>query len=110
MKETVKYLCPADTAAVSVEQLQQSGANDDDTGEAVLEEAYTKWVEMKNEDFWKRFAGKVKTGSLTRGEQSVYLNYMIFIWPVALGMHEWTYDDNINLIEKLIDAFQKNEL
>ena len=110
MKETAKYLYPAETAAVSAEQLQQSEANDDDTGEAVLEEAYTKWVEMKNEDFWKRFAGKVKTDSLTRGEQSVYLNYVIFIWPAALGMHEWTYDDKINLIERLVDAFQKNEL
>ena len=110
MKETVSYLYPAQAAAVSAEQLQQSEANDHDTGEAVLEEAYAKWVEMKNEDFWKRFAGKVKTDSLTRGEQSVYLNYVIFIWPVALGMHEWTYDDKINLIEKLIDAFQKNEL
>ena len=110
MKETVKYLYPAQTAAVSAEELQQSEANDDDTGEAVLEEAYTKWVEMKNEDFWKRFAGKVKTDSLTRGEQIVYLNYVIFVWPVALGMHEWTYDDKMNLIEKLIHAFQKNEL
>lgn len=110
MKETVKYLYPAQTDEVSAEQLQQSEANDDDTGEAVLEEAYTKWVEMKNEDFWKRFAGKVKTDSLTRGEQSVYLSYVIFIWPVALGMHEWTYNDKINLIEKLIDAFQENEL
>ena len=110
MKETEKYLYPAQTAAVSAEQLQQSEANDDDTGKTVLEEAYTKWIEMKNEDFWKRFAGKVKTDSLTRGEQSVYLNYVIFIWPVALGMHEWTYDDKMNLIQKLIDAFQKNEL
>ena len=25
-------------------------------------------------------------------------------------MHEWTYDDKITLIEKLIDAFRKNEL
>lgn len=110
MKETAKYLYPAQTSAVSSEELQQSEANDDDTGEAVLEEVYAKWVEMKNEDFWKRFAGKVRTDSLTRGEQSVYLNYVIFIWPVALGMHEWTYDDKINLIQKLIDAFQKNEL
>lgn len=44
MKETAKYLYPAQTSAVSSEELQQSEANDDDTGEAVLEEVYAKLV------------------------------------------------------------------